>query len=68
MTIEWKINPAAPDMSSSDDDWNALAHAGRIKPERALTDPEQVLAVLEATDLLLSFFEALRKTNIRTEC
>lgn len=65
MTIEWKINPAAPDMSSSEDDWNALAHAGRIKPERALTDPEQVL---EATDLLLSFFEALRRANIRTEC
>lgn len=65
---DWNVNPAAPDMTSSDSDWDALVETGRLNPELALTDPEQVKAVWAAVDLLRSFFNTIREAGIREEC
>ncbi len=67
MKRDWQINPDAPDMSTSDSDWDAL-ECGYLKPELALTDPDQVREVWDAVDTLLSFFKAVRKAGIREEC
>jgi hypothetical protein len=64
----WKISPTAPDMSSTDTDWDALAETGRLKPELVLMDSDQVQAVRDAEALLQSFFKAVREAGIRQEC
>lgn len=65
--ISWNFVADPPDQSSSDDDWYALHHGGRIKPESVLSDRGQVQRVRDAEAVLASFFSALREANIRTE-
>ena len=65
--MKWDFINDPPDQSSSDDDWYALHHGGRIKPENVLADPKQIAKVREAEKTLASFFEALRDADIRTE-
>lgn len=64
---DWKFVEGAPDMTTSDDDWYALALGGRIKPEKALEDAWQANRVWDAVEVLTSFFEALREAGIRQE-
>ncbi len=65
--ISWNFVADPPDQSSSDDDWYALHHGGRIKPESVLSDKGQIQRVRDAEAVLASFFSALREANIRTE-
>jgi hypothetical protein len=65
--ISWNFVPDPPDQSSSDDDWYALHHGGRIKPESVLSDRSQIQRVRDAEAVLASFFSALREADIRTE-
>ena len=64
--INWQFNIDAEPADKQDDDWYCLCN-GYIDPAYLLADPAQVRTVWKATEVLQSFFLALRKSGLRED-
>jgi hypothetical protein len=67
MKINWKLKIDAPDQTSSEGDWYALTDGGYIHPEEVLADEDQLKKLIEATNIVKSFFDTLRQKGLIRE-